>query len=145
MTAKEYLEQSRVIRLEILWINRQIEEIETSLGPHPIQLDDSGASKSNYHEDDMSERLSKVGDLYTELTDRKAKLILKNEEIHNAIATSGLKTSYQNVLNLRYLTINPRRPISPLGWKSIGFRMGISAEAARKMHIRALKEFSTKL
>ena len=85
MNAKEFLEGSRRIRQEIIWINRQIEEIETSLGYHPIELDDSGASKSNYREDKMSESLAKVADLYSDLQRKKADLIIKDEEIHAEI------------------------------------------------------------
>lgn len=141
MNAKEYLEQSRRIRQEIIWINRQIEEIETSLGYHPIQLDDSGASKSNYREDKMSESLAKVADLYADLQKKKADLIIKDEEIHNQIDKLE-DIREREVLKLRYLERHPRRLIAPLGWRAIGFRLGYTAEGVRKIHSKALKNLS---
>ncbi len=141
MNAKEYLEQSRGIRQEIIWINRQIEEIETSLGYHPIQLDDSGASKSNYREDKMSESLAKVADLYADLQKKKADLIIKDEEIHRQIDKLE-DIREREVLKLRYLERHPRRLIAPLGWRAIGFRLGYTAEGVRKIHSKALKNLS---
>jgi DNA-directed RNA polymerase specialized sigma subunit len=139
MNAKEYLEQSRRIRQEIVWINRQIEEIETSLGYHPIQLDDSGASKSNYREDKMSESLAKVADLYADLQKKKADLIIKDEEIHRQIDKLE-DIREREVLRLRYLERHPRRTIAPLGWRAIGFRLGYTAEGARYIHDKAIKK-----
>ena len=139
VNAKEYLEQSRRIRQEIVWINRQIEEIETSLGYHPIQLDDSGASKSNYREDKMSESLAKVADLYADLQKKKADLIIKDEEIHRQIDKLE-DIREREVLRLRYLERHPRRTIAPLGWRAIGFRLGYTAEGARYIHDKAIKK-----
>ncbi len=141
MNAKEYLEQSRKIRQEIIWINRQIEEIETSLGYHPIQLDDSGASKSNYRSDQLSEALSKVADLYTDLQGKKAELIIKDEEIHREIDKLD-DIREREVLRLRYLERHPRRLSAPLGGRQIGYRMGYTAEGVRKIHSKAIKNLS---
>lgn len=141
MTAKEFLEGSRKIRQEIIWINRQIEEIETSLGYHPIQLDDSGASKSKYRSDQMSEALSKVADLYTDLQGKKAELIIKDEEIHKKVDQLD-DIREREVLRLRYLERHPRRIIAPLGWRQIGFRMGYTAEGVRKIHAKAIKNLN---
>lgn len=139
MSAKEFLEGSRRIRQEIIWINRQIEEIETSLGYHPIQLDDSGASKSNYREDKMCESLAKVADLYSDLQKKKADLIIKDEEIHKTVDKLE-DIREREVLKLRYLERHPRRLIAPLGWRSIGFRLGYTAEGARYIHDKAIKK-----
>lgn len=141
MNAKEFLEGSRKIRQEIIWINRQIEEIETSLGYHPIQLDDSGASKSNYRSDQMSEALSKVADLYTDLQEKKAELIIKDEEIHKKVDQLD-DIREREVLRLRYLERHPRKIIAPLGWRQIGFRMGYTAEGVRKIHSKAIKNLT---
>lgn len=139
MSAKEFLEGSRRIRQEIVWINRQIEEIETSLGYHPIQLDDSGASKSNYREDKMCESLAKVADLYSDLQREKADLIIKDEEIHKEISKLE-DIREREVLRLRYLERHPKRITAPLGWRSIGFRLGYTAEGARYIHDKAIKK-----
>lgn len=139
MNAKEFLEGSRKIRQEIIWINRQIEEIETSLGYHPIQLDDSGASKTNYRGDQMSEALSKVADLYTDLQGKKAELIIKDEEIHKKVDQLD-DIREREVLRLRYLERHPRKIIAPLGWRQIGFRMGYTAEGVRYIHDKAIKK-----
>lgn len=141
MNAKEFLEGSRKIRQEIIWINRQIEEIETSLGYHPIQLDDSGASKSNYREDKLSDSLAKVADLYSDLQKKKAELIIMDEEIHKKVdELSDIRE--REVLRLRYLERHPRRIIAPLGWRQIGFRMGYTAEGVRKIHAKAIKNLN---
>ena len=141
MNAKDFLEGSRRIRQEIIWINRQIEEIETSLGYHPIQLDDSGASKSNYREDKMSESLSKVADLYADLQRKKADLIIMDERIHEEVNKLE-DIREREVLRLRYLERHPRRLIAPLGWRAIGFRLGYTAEGARKIHAKAIKNLT---
>ena len=141
MNAKEFLEGSRKIRQEIIWINRQIEEIETSLGYHPIQLDDSGASKTNYRGDQMSEALSKVADLYTDLQGKKAELIIKDEEIHKKVDQLD-DIREREVLRLRYLERHPRKIIAPLGWRQIGYRMGYTAEGVRKIHSKAIKNLT---
>lgn len=141
MNAKEFLEGSRRIRQEIIWINRQIEEIETSLGYHPIELDDSGASKSNYREDKLSESLAKVADLYSDYQKKKADLIIKDEEIHKTIDKLE-DIREREVLKLRYLERHPRRLIAPLGWRAIGFRLGYTAEGVRKIHSKAIKDLS---
>lgn len=142
MNAKEFLEGSRRIRQEIIWINRQIEEIETSLGYHPIQLDDSGASKSNYREDKTSEALAKVADLYADLQRKKADLIIKDEEIHRQVDKLD-DIREREVLRLRYLERHPRRLIAPLGWRAIGFRLGYTAEGARYIHDKAIRKLNT--
>ena len=144
MTVREFLEGARRIRRDIFWINRQIEEIETSLGYHPIQLDDTGARKSNYREDKLSESLSKVADLYADLQARKADLILKNSEIDSAICKLD-DTKEREVLRLRYLERHPKKPLAPLGWRKIGDKLGYTGEGARKLHDRAIKNLSTKL
>lgn len=141
MNAKEFLEGSRRIRQEIIWINRQIEEIETSLGYHPIELDDSGASKSNYREDKMSESLAKVADLYADLQRKKAELIIMDERIHEEVNKLA-DIREREVLRLRYLERHPRRLIAPLGWRQIGFRMGYTAEGVRKIHAKAIKNLN---
>lgn len=138
--AKEYLEQSRRIRQDIAWINSQIERIETSLGYHPLQLDDSGASKSNYRGDKMCDALSKVADLYTDIQNKKAELILKDEEIHTQVNKLD-DPRESEVLIYRYLVRHPRKPTAPLGWRAIGFRMGYTAEGVRKLHNKAIKDF----
>ena len=142
MNAKEFLEGSRRIRQDIIWINRQIEEIETSLGYHPIQLDDSGASKSNYREDKTSEALAKVADLYADLQRNKADLITKDEEIYRTVDKLD-DIREREVLRLRYLERHPRRLIAPLGWRAIGFRLGYTAEGARYIHDKAIRKLNT--
>lgn len=141
MNAKEFLEGSRRIRQEIIWINRQIEEIETSLGYHPIELDDSGASKSNYREDKLSESLAKVADLYADLQRKKVELIIMDERIHEEVNKLE-DIREREVLRLRYLERHPRRIIAPLGWRQIGFRMGYTAEGVRKIHAKAIKNLN---
>ncbi len=142
MTAKEYLEQTRRIRLEIIHLNEQIETIRTDVGSyHPIQIDDTGASHLNYRTDKLSEKMAQVVDLCTELEEKKAGLILKEAEIRRNVSRIT-DPKEKEVLVLRYLTIHPRRPFAPIGWKTIGYRMGYSAEGARYLHDKALRDFT---
>lgn len=142
MTAKEYLEQTRRIRLEIGRLNDQIETIRTDVGSyHPIQIDDTGASHLNYRTDKLSEKMAQVVDLCAELEEKKAGLILKEAEIRRKVSQMTDPKEIE-VLTLRYLTIYPRKPFAPIGWKSIGYRMGYSAEGARYIHDKALKSFA---
>lgn len=138
MTAKEYLLQYRDIQEEIGYIMQQIEEIESLLGYKSIQLDDSGASKSNFREDKMSTYLAEVGDLYSELTVKNAKLILKKQEIREMVDHLKDHPQERELLTLRYLTAHPKRLYAPLGWKEISRRMNYSLEGLKKVHARAL-------
>lgn len=144
MTAKEYLLQYRDIQEEIASIMEQIEEIESFLGYHPVQLDDVGGSRSNYREDKMSEYLAKVADLYTELQEKSAKLIVKKNEIREEVDTLS-DPNEKKVLTLRYLTPHPKKIYAPLGWREIGRRMNYSPEGAKKVHQRALINFQDRI
>lgn len=141
MTAKRYLEQVRRIRQEITHLNEQIETIRTDMSSyHPIQLDDSGASHLNYRTDRMPDKIAKVMELERDLEERKAVLILREAEIRRMVSLIE-DPREKEVLTLRYLTIHPRRPLNPIGWEQIGFRMGYSAEGVRHVHDRALRSF----
>ena len=138
MTAKEYLMQYRDIQEEIACITEQIEEIESLLEYHPVQLDDSGASKSNYKEDKMSACMAEVADLYSDLAEKNAKLILKKQEIREMVDKLKEHPRERELLMLRYLTAHPKRLYAPLGWKEISRRMNYSLEGLKKVHARAL-------
>jgi len=140
MTAKEYLEQIRQIRQEISFINQHIESIRTECEYHPIQLDSTGGSHLNYRTDKLSEKMAEVVDLTRELEEKRAEWILKESEIRKTVDKLS-NPSEREVLVLRYMAIHPRKPYAPLGWKTIGFRMGYTAEGARKIHDKALKNF----
>ena len=141
MNAKEYLEQYRLIRLRLLQLNDRILTIETEVASyHPIQLDDSGASHLNYREDKILKAMTKI----ETLEERKAKLLLKADEIKENIGNvdDALECS---VLWLRYIEPHPKRPLSPLGWRTIGSRIGYSQEGTKHIHERALKHFAEKI
>ena len=108
------------------------------LGYHPVQLDDSGASKSNYREDKMSTCMAEVADLYTELREKNAKLILKKQEIRENVSQL-VNPNEREVLDLRYLTKHPKRDYAPIGWKEISKRMNYSVQNVQKIHVSALK------
>lgn len=138
MTAKEYLLQYREIQEEIVCIIQQIAEIESLLDYHPVQLDDSGASKSNFREDKMSSCMAEVADLYAELREKNAKLILKKQEIRERV-NQLTNPNEREVLDLRYLTKHPKRDYAPIGWKEISKRMNYSIQNVQKIHVTALK------
>ena len=141
MTAKRYLEQVRRIRQEITHLDEQIRTIRSTVDSyHPIQIDDTGASHLNYRTDKMSEKMSEVVDLWQELEDKKADLILREAEVRKKVSQIE-DVAEKEVLILRYLTIHPRQPLKPIGWRQIGYRMGYSPEGARHIHDRALRDF----
>lgn len=142
MTAKEYLEQVRSYRQEIIQLSEQIETIRTDVSSyHPLQLDDTGASHLNYRTDKLSEKMAAVVDLYIELEDRRADLILKEAEIRKKVSDLS-DPGERELLTLRYLTINPRRVYAPIGWKEIARKMSYSVEGVKKIHKRSLLHFS---
>lgn len=138
MNAKEYLERYRTIRLGILQYNERISMINTEVASyHPIQLDDSGASHLNYREDKILKAMEKI----ETLEERKYKLVLKGDEIKENIGK--VSDPLENtVLWLRYIEPHPKRPLSPLGWRTIGNKIGYSQEGAKHIHTRALKHFA---
>lgn len=92
MTAKEYLEQVRSYRQEIIQLSEQIETIRTDVSSyHPLQFDDTGASHLNYRTDKLSEKMAAVVDLCIELEDRRADLILKEAEIRKRYQTYRIR------------------------------------------------------
>lgn len=142
MTAKEYLEQVRSYRQEIIQLSEQIETIRTDVSSyHPLQLDDTGASHLNYRTDKLSEKMAAVVDLCIELEDRRADLILKEAEIRKKVSDLS-DPGERELLTLRYLTINPRRVYAPIGWKEIARKMSYSVEGVKKIHKRSLLHFS---
>lgn len=142
MNAKEYLEQYRRIKQEIVWRTEQIEKIRTDVSSyHPIQLDDSGASHLNYREDKTLEKVTKIIGLTNELEQRICDLHEKESEIRNTVLQ--LKdVQEREVLMLRYLTPHPRRAYAPLGWKEISSRMKYTKQGILKLHSRALKHLT---
>jgi hypothetical protein len=88
----------------------------------------------------MPDKIAKVMELERDLEERKAVLILREAEIRRMVSQIE-DPREKEVLTLRYLTIHPRRPLNPIGWEQIGFRMGYSPEGARHIHDRALRDF----
>lgn len=142
MNAKEYLEQARQIRQEIVLLNEQIQTIYSEVTSyHSIQLDDSGASHLNYREDKTAEKVAEILDLTDEMNDRLKVLYAKEIEIRKRVL--DLKDPQEReVLNLRYLTPHPKKTFAPLGWCEIGSRMNYTKQGVIKLHARALKHFS---
>ena len=139
MTAKQYLLQSIKIRERMAFIRERIEKIESDLGYHPIQLDDSGASHLNYREDKMSEKMAELADLDTEYKAELVNLEKKNEEIRATVEKIE-NPEYRAVLTARYLTENKRYPCRLNAWVSIAFSLGLtSEEAVKQKHKRAVK------
>lgn len=142
MTAKEYLEQYRRIKQEIVWLNDQINTIRAEVSSyHPIQLDDSGASHLNYREDKTAEKVAEIVDLTAEMSERLKILYAKEIEIKKKVLELD-NAQEREVLNLRYLTPHPKRIYAPLGWNEICSRMNFSRQGILRLHDRALKHFS---
>ena len=80
MNARTFLLQSLVIRESLQYISERIEKLEADLGYHPLQLDDSGASKATV-DDKVGDKLAEIADLETEWKEKRIHLEKKNEEI----------------------------------------------------------------
>jgi hypothetical protein len=142
MTAKEYLEQARKIRQEIVLLNEQIQTMFSEVASyHPIQLDDSGASHLNYREDKTAEKVAEILDLTDDMNDRLKELYSKEIEIRHKVLELK-EPQEREVLILRYLTPHPKKSFAPLGWCEIGSRMNYTKQGVIKLHARALKHFA---
>lgn len=139
MNAKQYLLQSVKIRESLFYIRERIEKLESDLGYHPLQLDDTGASHLNVREDKLSEKLAEVADLESEWQEKRIELERKNEEIRELIETLDNPT-YRAVMSYRYIHENKQFPTRLNSWVAVAFKVGLSNEdTARIAHNRALK------
>ena len=139
MNAKQYLLQSVKIRESLFYIRERIEKLESDLGYHPIQLDDTGASHLNVREDKLSEKLAEVADLESEWKAKRIELERKNNEIREKVEKVN-NPEYIAVLSARYLTENKRCPFRLNSWVAVAFSLGMtSEEAVKQKHKRAMR------
>lgn len=143
MNGKDYLMQAVRIRGRIYHIKLRCEELRTKLGYHPLQLDDSGASKASVTD--------KVGNTLAELCDWDKEYESQVDELHKKLEEISGKVDqmenprYAELLHWRYLTENKQNPTKQTSWITIAYKMGLSNErAAITMHGRALKDFEKK-
>ena len=138
MTAKQFLLQSVRIREKLAYIKERIDKLEADLGYHPIQLDDSGASKPTAT-DKTTEKLAEIVDLQREWEKKRLQLERINEEIRRTVEMIP-NTEYVAVLTARYLTENKRTPCRLNTWVAVAFKLGMtSEEAVKQKHKRAIK------
>lgn len=138
MGAKEFLLQSVRIREKLFYYKERIEKLETDLGYHPLQLDDSGASKASVT-DKVGDKLAEIADLEKEMVEKRIELEKKNEEIRTTVETLH-NPEYIAVLSARYLTENKRCPFRLNSWVAVAFKLGMtSEEAVKQKHKRALR------
>lgn len=140
MTAKQYLLQSIKIRERALFLRERIEKINAELGPHPLQLDDSGASKATVT-DKVGDKLAELADMLSEYEAELVALERKNDEIRRMVERVE-NPEYRAVLTARYLTENKRFPCRLNTWVAIAFSLGMtSEEAVKQKHKRAIRVF----
>lgn len=140
LTAKQYLLQSVRIRERMAYLQERIEKIEADLGYHPLQLDDSGASKATVT-DKVGDKLAELADLESEYKAELVNLEKKNAEIRNTVELID-NTEYRAVLTARYLTENKRNPCRLNAWVTVAFSLGMtSEEAVKQKHKRAIRIF----
>lgn len=140
MTAKQYLLQSIKIRERALFLRERIEKINAELGPHPLQLDDSGASKATVT-DKVGDKLAELADMQSEYEAELVALERKNDEIRRMVERVE-NPEYRAVLTARYLTENKRFPCRLNTWVAIAFSLGMtSEEAVKQKHKRAVRVF----
>lgn len=139
MNAKTYLLQSLRIREKLRYIRERIMKLEADLGYHPIQLDDSGASKGTVT-DKTTEKLAEIVDLEAEWERKRFELEKKNNEIRATIE-SLTNPEYVAVLTERYITENKKYPCRLNPWVAVAFKLGMtSEEAVKQKHKRAIRE-----
>lgn len=144
MGAKEFLLQSVRIREKLFYYQERIEKLETDLGYHSLQLDDSGASKASVT-DKVGDKSAEIADLEKEMVEKRIELEKKNEEIRNLIETLDNPT-YRAVLSYRYIHENPRFPTRLNSWVTVAFKVGLANEdTARISHNRALRILNKKM
>ena len=139
MNAKTYLMQSLRIREKLRYIRERIMKLEADLGYHPIQLDDSGASKGTVT-DKTTEKLAEIVDLEAEWERKRFELEKKNDEIRATIESLS-NPEYVAVLTERYITENKKYPCRLNPWVAVAFKLGMtSEEAVKQKHKRAIRE-----
>ena len=140
MTAKEYLSQANDIRCQIYHIQMRCEELRCKLGYHPLQLDDSGASRTTVT-DKVGDTLAELCDWDREYEDQICELKKKLDEISNRINYMPNKR-YAELLRWRYLEENKKEPSKLNSWITVAYKLNLANErVAITMHGRALKEF----
>lgn len=143
MNGKEYLMQAVKIRRQICHIKLRCEELRSKLGYHPLQLDDSGASKASVT-DKVGDTLAELCDWDKEYENQVCELHKKLEEIAGKVDQLD-NPRYSELLHWRYLIENKQNPTKQPSWITIAYKMDLSNErAAITMHGRALKEFEKK-
>lgn len=140
MTGKEYLYQAIRIRRQIEHIKLRCEELSAKLGYHPIQLDDSGASKGSIT-DKVGDTLAELGDWEREYENQVCELKKKLDEISNMV-NRVQNVRYAELLRWRYLEENKKEPTRLNSWVVIAYELGLANErVAITLHGRAIKEF----
>ena len=140
MTAKEYLLQAKDIRAQIYHIRLRCEELRAKLGYHPLQLDNTGASKGSPR-DKVGDTLAELCDWDREYEDQVCELKKKLDEISNRINLMPNKR-YAELLRWRYLEENKKEPSRLNSWITVAYKLNLANErVAITMHGRALKEF----
>lgn len=139
MNARTFLLQSLIIRESLQYISERIEKLEADLGYHPLQLDDSGASKATV-DDKVGDKLAEIADLETEWKEKRIQLERKNAEIRQTVLMLQ-NPEWIAVITARYLTENKRTPYRLNSWVAVAFKLGMtSEEAVKQKHKRALRE-----
>lgn len=140
MRAKEFLIQSLRIRESLRYIGERIEKLKNDLECRPMQLDDSGASRTNCRQDKLAEKMAEIADLQTEWEQKRLDLEKKNDEIRGKVEEIK-NPEYIAVLTARYLTENKRNPCRLNSWVAVAFKLGMtSEEAVKQKHKRAMRE-----
>lgn len=140
MTPKEYLSQANDIRMQIHHIKLRCEELRAKLDYHPLQLDDSGASKASVT-DKVGDALAELCDWDKEYEDQVCELKKVLDEMAGKINRMPNKR-YAELLRWRYLEENKKEPSRLNPWITVAYKMDLANErVAITLHGRALEEF----
>lgn len=141
MNARECLMQSLNIRVRMRYLQERIDKLESELGYHPKQLDNTGASHLNYREDKFAEKMAEIADIKTEYLEELEALERKNESLQSLIKVLR-NPDFREVLTERYIKENKKYYYRLNPWENIAIEMNLGkngVNAVKQKHKRALK------
>ena len=132
MTAREYLQQYRIMQTRINVLMAEIERLRTEAESVSINLD--GLPKGSAYDDKTARLVAQMADCETTLQEEMSDLWIRRMAIIQEL--SWLKNhKHQRILHLRYIECK--------SWERIAVEMGITWRHCYRLHGSALKEFDT--
>lgn len=130
MTAKEYLEQYRIMQTRVNVLMAEIERLRVEAESVSINLD--GLPKGSAYDDKTARLVAQLADHEHTLQEELSGLWLKRMQIIDELGRMK-NHKHQQILHLRY--------IDCMSWEHIAVEMGITWRHCYRLHGSALNEF----